>query len=110
MRGALTLALDVGTTSAKVALFDAQGRRVLLLRETLALRRRARGGFEQDAHDYVRAVERLLKGAAEHLPRGARVARAGIACQRSTVVVWERATGRPVGPAVTWIAWSPVVR
>jgi len=105
MRSALTLtlAIDVGTTSAKVALFDARGRRTLLLRRTLALRRLPGGGVEQDPEDYVRAVEGLLRRAAAHVPGGARVARAGIACQRSTVVIWDRATGRPAGPAVTWM-------
>ena len=37
----LTLALDIGTSSAKVALFDARGRRRLLLREGLTLREAA---------------------------------------------------------------------
>lgn len=103
MKTPLTLAIDVGTTSAKVALFDARGRRALLLRETLPLRRLGGGGAEQDPEDYVRATQRLLRRAAAWAPAGTRVARAGIACQRSTVVVWERATGRPLGPAITWM-------
>jgi glycerol kinase len=103
MRSPLTLAVDVGTTSAKVALFDARGRRTLLLRETLPLRRLAGGGAEQDPEDYVRAARRLLRRAEAQAPRAARFTRAGIACQRSTVVVWERASGQPIGPAVTWM-------
>lgn len=103
MKPTLTLAIDVGTTSAKVALFDARGRRSLLLRERLALRRLAGGGAEQDPDDYLRAAERLLRRAGARVPQGVRIARAGIACQRSTVVIWERATGRAIGPAVTWM-------
>src|SRR5262249_23577112 len=53
--------------------------------------------------DYVRAAERLLRRVAARAPKRAFIARAGIACQRSTVVVWERATGRAIGPAVTWM-------
>jgi hypothetical protein len=98
----LTLALDIGTSSAKVALFDARGRRRLLLREGLTLRRLAGGGVEQDPEDYVRAAGLLLRRAAGRLPASARVARAGFTCQRSTVVVWDAPTGVP-RPAVTWM-------
>jgi hypothetical protein len=102
MKGALTLALDVGTTSAKVALFDARGRRALLLRERLPLHRRAHGGFEQDPRDYVRAVRRLLARAEDRLPRPSRVVRAESPAsdRRGRLGAPGRKAGRP---AVTWM-------
>src|SRR5207249_10444834 len=70
------------------------------------------GGVEQDPEEYLRAAVWLLDRAASEISRGRRVACAGIACQRSTVVLWERATGRAIGPAVCWMdrRAAPLVR
>jgi len=61
------------------------------------------GWVEQDALQIwaaqMEAARRLLEKTGA---RPAEIRGAGITNQRETVVVWERATGRPVAPAIVW--------
>ena len=97
------LSLDEGTTSARSALYDEQGRRVAMESAAFACRYPQPGWVEQDAREIWRAQ---LQSARTVLTR-ARVAVAdvvaiGITNQRETTVVWDRATGDPVAPAIVW--------
>jgi glycerol kinase len=102
-RPVVTVALDLGTTAAKAALFDARGRRLALFRQPLSIRSLPGGGFEQDAEEFVQAARRLLGQVASELTGRTRVACVGIASQRAAVVVWERPGGRARGPVVSWM-------
>ena len=58
------------------------------------------GWVEQDATEIL---ERTLEAAREAIAQaGSAPAAVGITNQRETVVVWERATGRPVHRAIVW--------
>jgi len=100
--GQVVLALDQGTTSSRAIAFDHAGRVVATSQRELEQRLPSPGHVEHDpaaiwrdqlacARDVVTAV-----GGAE------RVAAVGVTVQRETTVVWERATGRPVAPAIVW--------
>jgi glycerol kinase len=52
--------------------------------------------------DAARLADAVLELAAATLRDAGPVAGVGVANQRATTVVWERATGRPVGPAIGW--------
>lgn len=97
------LALDEGTTSARAALYDAEGRRLGLVSHRLSTSYPAPGWVEQDPEELWRLQ---LRSAAEVLARsGVRpeeIHAIGITNQRETTIVWERATGRSVSPAVVW--------
>ncbi len=97
------LALDQGTTSSRAILFDEAG--------TIAAT--AQHEFEQFypqagwvEHDPTEILTSQLSCAVEVLGKiGARprdVAAIGITNQRETVVVWDRATGKPIHPAIVW--------
>jgi len=97
------LALDQGTTSSRAILFDEAG--------TIAVT--AQHEFEQFypqagwvEHDPTEILTSQLSCAVEVLGKiGARprdVAAIGITNQRETVVVWERATGKPIHKAIVW--------
>src|SRR5208283_3093275 len=97
------LALDQGTTSSRAILFTEAG----------AIAAVAQHEFEQFypqpgwvEHDPMEILTSQLACAVEALGRaGARprdVAAIGITNQRETVVVWERATGKPIHPAIVW--------
>ena len=97
------LALDQGTTSSRAILFDEAG----------AIAAVAQHEFEQFypqagwvEHDPMEILTSQLSCAVEALGRaGARprdVAAIGITNQRETVIVWERATGKPIHPAIVW--------
>lgn len=97
------LALDQGTTSSRAILFDEAG----------AISAVAQHEFEQFypqqgwvEHDPTEILTSQLACAVEALGRaGARprdVAAIGITNQRETVIVWDRATGKPIHPAIVW--------
>jgi glycerol kinase len=97
------LALDQGTTSSRAFLFDHAGAVVAVAQ------REFRQIFPQPGwveHDPLEIWESQLAVAREALARaGARaqdVAALGIANQRETTLVWERASGRPVANAIVW--------
>ena len=52
--------------------------------------------------DAVRMADAVLEVATAALADGGPVAAVGIANQRASVVVWERASGKPVGPGIGW--------
>jgi glycerol kinase len=100
---AYILALDQGTTSSRAILFDSGG----------AIAAAAQHEFEQFypqpgwvEHDPMEILTSQLSCAVEALGRaGARprdVAAIGITNQRETVIVWDRATGKPIHPAIVW--------
>jgi glycerol kinase len=100
---AYILALDQGTTSSRAILFDEAG----------AIAAVAQHEFEQFypqpgwvEHDPMEILTSQLACAVEALGRaGARprdVAAIGLTNQRETVIVWERATGKPIHPAIVW--------
>src|SRR5690242_2452097 len=97
------LSLDEGTTSARSALYDEQGRRVAMESAAFTSRYPQPGWVEQDAMEIWRAqldsAERVLARAGLD---ASDVVACGITNQRETTVVWDRATGEPVGPAIVW--------
>ncbi|BAM04495.1 glycerol kinase GlpK [Phycisphaera mikurensis] len=99
----LLLALDQGTTSSRAIAIDASGEAVAAASRPLAARYPRPGWVEQDAGE-IWSTQR--DAAAEVLAalgdRAERIAAVGVANQRETVVLWDRATGEPLGPAIVW--------
>ncbi len=97
------LALDAGTTSNRAMLFDAAGHAVSSAQNEFAQIYPRPGWVEHDAME-IWATQ--LGAASEALARvGAKaedIAAIGIANQRETTVVWDRATGEPVCNAIVW--------
>ncbi|MFP5465081.1 MAG: glycerol kinase GlpK [Gammaproteobacteria bacterium] len=100
---AYLLALDQGTTSSRAALFDTQGGLVAIAQEEFTQHYPRPGWVE---HDPELIWQSQLDTAREVLAkadvRADQVLALGIANQRETVVLWERATGRPVANAIVW--------
>lgn len=100
MSDACILAIDQGTTNTKAILVDAAGAIVAQAARPLAVSYPRPAWVEQDPLAIWRSVQ---AAAAECLARGGRhPAAIGISNQRETVLLWERASGRPLGPAVVW--------
>ncbi|HYW41469.1 MAG TPA: glycerol kinase GlpK [Bryobacteraceae bacterium] len=97
------LSLDEGTTSARSALYDAEGRNVGMESAPITCLYPQPGWVEQDAREIWRAqmdsARRLLE---RHRAAASDIAGIGITNQRETTVVWDRATGEPVAPAIVW--------
>jgi glycerol kinase len=99
-RGAFgpVLVVDVGTSSVRTAVVDAGGR-VSHVHQARLRTSIGPGLIELDALRLADAVRHL---AAATVADAGTVAGVGIANQRATTVVWERATGQPVAPAIGW--------
>ena len=100
---AYILALDQGTTSSRAILFDEAGTIAAVAQHEFQQFYPQAGWVE---HDPTEILTSQLSCAVEALGKvGARprdVAAIGITNQRETVVVWERATGKPIHPAIVW--------
>jgi len=97
------LAIDQGTTSTRAILFDSKVRPIAQAQRELKQHYPALGWVEHDPEDIwqdVLAVAReTLSSSSIDL---ARVAAIGITNQRETIVVWDRASGEPIGRAIVW--------
>jgi glycerol kinase len=95
------LAIDQGTTSTRAILFDSGAKPVAVAQRELEQHYPAAGWVEQNPEQIWQDTLDVAREALNGTEAG-RVAGIGIANQRETVVVWERATGEAVHRAVVW--------
>ncbi|UQN07571.1 glycerol kinase GlpK [Deinococcus sp. QL22] len=97
------LALDQGTTSSRAIVFDRAGAVVAAAQKEFTQFFPQPGWVEHDAQEIwgtqVGVAQEALTRAGL---RAADVAAIGITNQRETVVIWERASGRPIHRAIVW--------
>lgn len=96
---ALALTVDLGSTLIKAGVLDAAAS-LTGIRSTPAPPLSGSGLIREGrVDDYADAAFRTLFEIVVGLPAGTPV---GIATQRSTFVLWERGTGRPLTPLISW--------
>ena len=99
----LVLALDQGGHGSRAVLFDSRGREVAVADVPVGTTHEAGGIVEQDPDELVRSLAVAARSAVEsQAGRSAPVVAAGLATQRSTVVCWQRSTGRALTRAISW--------
>ncbi len=97
------LSLDEGTTSARTALYDEQGRNIGMESAPITCIYPQDGWVEQDALEIWSAQIESARRLLERMRIAAtEIAAIGITNQRETTVVWDRRTGEPVSPAIVW--------
>ena len=97
------LAIDVGTTTARAAVFTAGGVVEGLARASLASRAPRPGWVEQDASRVWLATQKVIAGALASAGRApADLAAIGVTSQRTSIVIWDRVTGAPLSPLIIW--------
>ncbi|MFN0102242.1 MAG: glycerol kinase GlpK [Bryobacteraceae bacterium] len=97
------LSIDEGTTSARAALYDREARRVSLAAVPTVSHFPQPGWVEQDASLIWQSQLAAVRNALGLAGLGAGDVHAiGITNQRETTVVWDRATGQPIAPAIVW--------
>ena len=100
---AYILSLDEGTTSARAIVYDQTGRALAMQSAPIECKYPHLGWVEQDAEkiwdSQLDAARRALAAAGVD---ASAVNSIGIANQRETTVVWDRATGKPIAPAIVW--------
>lgn len=97
------LAIDQGTTSSRAMIFDAQGRPQAIAQRELPQHYPASGCVEHDPQfiwsDTLAVCRRALEQAGLN---AGDLAGIGITNQRETTLLWERASGRTLAPAIVW--------
>ncbi len=97
------LALDQGTTSSRAIVFDRSGAIRGVDQREFAQHFPQPGWVEHDPDDIWRSQLETARGALRNAGIAASdLAAVGISNQRETTTLWDRATGRPVYPAIVW--------
>lgn len=97
------LSLDEGTTSARAVLYDQEGKRLAIDAVPVQSHHPHSGWVEQDAEEIWHAQRQATRSVLARLENAAQeIAVIGITNQRETTIVWERATGRAIAPAIVW--------
>lgn len=98
-RATSILVIDVGTSGLRAAVVRQDARIDALHHRAFAPQTPFPGLVEFDAEEMARLVLEVAHAALE---QGGPVAAVGITSQRASTVVWDRATGKPLGPALGW--------
>ena len=97
-RGSI-LAIDQGTTSTRAIVFDGEGHIRAVAQRELPQIFPADGWVEHDPEEIWQATLAVCR---EVLAAAPDVTAIGIANQRETTVMWDRATGKPIYNAIVW--------
>jgi glycerol kinase len=97
------LALDQGTTSSRSILFDHDGGIVATAQREFPQHFPQSGWVEHDAEEIWATQAATIAEVLARARAGVEdIAAVGITNQRETTVLWDRASGRPVAPAIVW--------
>jgi glycerol kinase len=103
MKAGYVLAIDQGTTGTKVIIFDHEGSVVSRAYSEFTQHYPQPGWVEHDAEEIWTVSIRLVSEALSKAGvRASEIKAIGITNQRETSVLWDRATGEPVGRAIVW--------
>jgi glycerol kinase len=99
----LTLAIDQGTHATRALVFDGRGRMLVHKRRAVSLQARSRAEVEQSPSEILDSLHAVVADILHHPGIDAtRIGSAGLATQRSSVLAWDRATGRALSPVLSW--------
>ncbi len=93
------VAVDQGTSATKAMLVGRNGRVAASSSVAVSQSHPQSGWVEQDAMEIWASVQQAV---AECLETDAQVEGLTLSVQRETIVLWDRRTGDPVAPAVSW--------
>ena len=96
------LACDEGTSSARAVVFDREARAVATAQRPLESTFPHSGWVEQDAEAIWQMQLHVAREAVDRSGGWNGIAAIGITNQRETTIVWDRATGSPIAPAIVW--------
>lgn len=96
------IVLDQGSSSSRALAFDMEGNIRFKAQRALETSYPGAGRAEYDAQELYRSQADSLSEVTAKLPPGAEISALGIAAQRSTTVFWDKHTGAPLAPALSW--------
>ncbi|HEU4986387.1 MAG TPA: glycerol kinase GlpK [Rhizobiaceae bacterium] len=97
------LAIDQGTTSSRAIIFDGEMKIVAVGQKEFTQHYPASGWVEHDPEEIWSSVIATVKQALRKAGLTASdITAIGITNQRETVVIWDKATGKPIHNAIVW--------
>lgn len=97
------LAIDQGTTSTRAIVFDASLNPLATVQREFPQIYPASGWVEHDPEEIWSSVVATSQAALKQAGLAAKdIAAIGITNQRETVLIWDRATGKPIYNAIVW--------
>jgi glycerol kinase len=97
------LAIDQGTTSSRSIVFDGAMKVVAVGQKEFPQIYPASGWVEHDPEDIWDSTVSTVRAALKNAKlKASDISAIGITNQRETVVVWDKATGRPIHHAIVW--------
>jgi glycerol kinase len=95
--------IDQGSSATKVLAFDRQGHPIYRSSRSLKIERPFPAHVEQDPIHVLQETKLALDGVLSSIfEDGHEVMAIGLACQRSSFLLWDRGGGRPLTPILSW--------
>lgn len=95
------LAIDQGTTNTKVLLVDEHSKLLRRVSLPVPVEVPRPGWVQQDAGVLWQIVQEAIYRALDTTP-GTRLAAVAITNQRESIIAWDRHSGEPLGPCISW--------
>src|SRR3989337_904209 len=97
------IGIDQGSSSTKALVVSTEGQIVFQARKTLQPPFREGLRIEQDPLEILRSVQEALNESALSVSSsGVAILGVGLACQRSSCLIWHESTGEPLSPIISW--------
>ena len=101
--GEFILAIDQGTTSSRAIVFDAHLKPVAVSQREFSQHYPRSGWVEHDPEEIWSTTVSVCRDALNQMQIDpTEIAAIGMTNQRETTIVWDRATGVPIYPAIVW--------
>ncbi len=97
----VVLAIDEGTTNSKAVFVSQTGEIISSASSPVPIQHPQSGWVQQDASAIWSATTSAIKACLDKAP-DAKITALGISNQRESVLIWDRTTGAPLGPVITW--------
>ncbi len=95
------LVLDQGSSSSRAFIFDTSGRIIRKFQERIKASY-FENGVQYNGEELLRSQMQVLDNALSIIPPGSKIIGMAIAAQRSTTVLWDKKTGVPLCPVLSW--------
>ncbi|MDO8311142.1 MAG: FGGY family carbohydrate kinase, partial [Sideroxyarcus sp.] len=95
----VAVALDLGTTTIKASLLSQAGMLGGIVARPAPVIVADGGRYESDASAYAKTADEVLAGCLAQTDARPPL---GLCSQRSSFLLWERASGQPVTPLISW--------
>lgn len=96
-----TLALDQGSQSSRALVYSASGELLAIAQQPVATFRASGSRVEQRPEELVESLRDVIADVAGQVD-ATLITRAGLATQRSSIVCWNKRSGKALSPVLSW--------